>query len=134
MSRFWRVVLLSLALVTPLVSGCVVVVGPRWYPPPPPPVYPPPPCPDGFYWNGLECAPAPPPPVPADPAPGAVYTKVRAAKLALRSCPAANCAALAVLGPGEDVAVLGYSEGWARVWSPSRGLEGWVASRYLSDH
>ena len=51
--------------------------------------------------------------------------------LSLRSCPSSQCGIIASLGRGEQVQVLGHEGQWTRVWALRRGVEGWVASKYL---
>jgi uncharacterized protein YgiM (DUF1202 family) len=104
-------------------SGCVVTAGPTVYVPQPAPV-----CPEGYYWSpGYGCVPA----VGVVVQPGAVYALVNTEYLSLRSCPTTKCSILASLNVGEQVQVLGNQGGWTHVYVPSRGMEGWVASRYL---
>lgn len=103
-------------------SGCVVAAGPTVYVPSPPPV-----CPDGYYWSpGYGCVPA-----PVMVAPSVVYAQVNTQYLSLRSCPTTKCGILASLDLGEQVQVLYHQGGWTHVFVPTRGLEGWVATKYI---
>ncbi len=117
-----------------ILQGCVVFVAPRRSdPPPPPPVsLAPQPCPAGYGWSpGYGCVPLPAAPPPAF---APVITRVNSAYLNLRSCPGTSCSAIATLTQGEEVQVLGYSDGWPRVYCPGRHMEGWVSGRHLSDY
>ncbi|MDQ7833360.1 MAG: SH3 domain-containing protein [Desulfovibrionaceae bacterium] len=117
-----------------ILHGCVVYVPQSRYAPAPPPTVAvaPLPCPAGYGWSpGYGCVPVPvsPPPVYAP-----VITRVKSATLNLRACPGTSCAATATLVKGEEVQVLGYGDGWTRVYVPARALEGWVSGRHLSDY
>lgn len=113
-----------LALLT--VSGCVVVAGPYYVPPAPPA-----PCPSGYYWSpGYGCLPLSPGVVVV--APDATYAAANIDGLSLRSCPTTKCGIVASLSLGEQVQVLGYEGRWTHVWVYARGLDGWVASKYLN--
>ncbi|HCR14525.1 SH3 domain-containing protein [Solidesulfovibrio sp.] len=105
-------------------AGCTVTAGPAVYYPAPPP-----PCPDGYYWSPDYGCVAVPPAVVVPP--DAVYAAVNIDGLSLRSCPTTKCGIVASLGKGEQVQVLSHEGSWAHVWAYTRGLEGWVASRYL---
>jgi hypothetical protein len=127
-------VALCVLIVLPALSGCVVYMPSRRYvPAPPPPVAAAPlPCPEGYGWSpGYGCVPVP---VPPPPAYAPVITRVKSATLNLRACPGTSCAVIAVLAQGEEVQVLGYGDGWTRVYAPSRSTEGWVSGRHLSDY
>ncbi|QLA16578.1 SH3 domain-containing protein [Desulfolutivibrio sulfoxidireducens] len=117
----------------PGLPGCVVFVAPRRDDTPPPPVYVAPlPCPAGYGWSpGYGCVPLPAVPPPAYPP---VITRVKSAHLNLRSCPGTTCPVIASLVQGEEVRVLGYGDGWTRVYCPGRNLEGWLSGRHLSDY
>ena len=109
------------------VSGCVVVAGPYYVPPAPPA-----PCPAGYYWSpGYGCLPLSPG-VVAAPAPDVVLAAVNTDGLSLRSCPTTKCGILASLLLGEQVQILDHQGAWTRVWAFARGLDGWVASKYLN--
>ncbi|KUG28615.1 hypothetical protein ASZ90_001501 [hydrocarbon metagenome] len=124
--------LAALCLLT-ILPGCVVYVPQSRYVPAPPPVIAAPlPCPDGYGWSpGYGCVPVP---VPPPPAYAPVITRVRSHTLNLRACPGTSCAVTATLVRGEEVQVLGYGDGWTRVYVPARALEGWVSGRHLSDY
>jgi uncharacterized protein YgiM (DUF1202 family) len=105
-------------------AGCTVTAGPAVYYPATPP-----PCPDGYYWSpGYGCVAVPPAVVVP---PDAVYAAVNTDGLSLRSCPTTKCGIVTSLGKGEQVQVLSHEGAWTHVWAFTRGLEGWVASRYL---
>ncbi len=115
--------MVGLALVAAL-SGCTVAAGPAVYYPAPPPA-----CPEGYYWSpGYGCVAMPPAVVVP---PDAVYAVVNTNGLSLRSCPTTKCGIIDSLLVGEQVQVLSHKGAWTQVWAFSRGLEGWVASRYL---
>ncbi|WP_300163790.1 SH3 domain-containing protein [Solidesulfovibrio sp.] len=119
------VLLLALFGVAAALSGCVVAAGPAVYYHPAPP-----PCPEGFYWSpDYGCVALPPAEVVVPP--DAVYAVVNTAGLSLRSCPTTQCGIVASLNQGEQVQVLSHEGAWTHVWAFGRGLEGWVASRYL---
>ncbi len=126
--------LLALFLACTL-QGCVVLVTPRRSdpPPPPPPVsLAPQPCPAGYGWSpGYGCVPLPAAPPPAYVP---VITRVKSAYLNLRSSPGTSSSIIATLTAGEEVQVLGYSDGWTRVYCPGRHMEGWLSGRHLSDY
>lgn len=114
--------LAALLGVAAALGGCVVTAAPAVYY-----TAPPPPCPEGTYWSpGYGCV-AAPVVVPPD----AVYAAVNVDGLSLRSCPTTQCGIVTSLNKGETVQVLSNEGGWTHVWAFSRGLEGWVASRYL---
>jgi|GEM_PF-1254771 len=126
--------LLVILYVMSVLPGCVAYMpASRYAPPPQPPVaISPLPCPDGYGWSpGYGCVPVPAPPPPVYLP---VITRVRSATLNLRACPGTSCAAIAALVQGEEVQVLGYGDGWTRVYVPSRGMEGFVSGRHLSDY
>lgn len=106
-------------------SGCVVTAGPTVYLPPPMPA-----CPDGYYFAaGYGCVPLPAGVVVP---PNATYATVNTDGLSLRSCASTKCGIIVSLSLGEQVQVLGYEGRWTHVWAYARGLDGWVASKYLN--
>jgi hypothetical protein len=117
---------LFLGLVVLTVTGCTVTAGPPVYLSGPRPVA----CPPGYAWSpDYGCMPLTAGVVlPAD----ATYATTRIDYLSLRSCPTTKCGILASLRLGEQVQVINHEEGWTHVWAYSRGLEGWVASKYLN--
>jgi hypothetical protein len=125
--------LLAILYIMSALPGCVAYVPASRYAPAPPPVaISPLPCPDGYGWSpGYGCVPVP---VPPPPVYLPVITRVRSATLNLRACPGTSCAVIATLAQGEEVQVLGYGDGWTRVYVPSRSTEGFVSGRHLSDY
>lgn len=106
-------------------SGCVIAAGPTVYVPQPTPV-----CPEGYYWSpGYGCVPLP---VGVVVPPDAVFAVVNRQYLSLRACPTTKCGIQASLNVGEQVQVLNHQGGWTHVYVPGRGMEGWVATKYLN--
>ncbi|MHC1711133.1 MAG: SH3 domain-containing protein [Solidesulfovibrio sp.] len=121
MRRLW--LLLGLALLT--LSGCAVRAGPAVYMAAPQPV-----CPPGYYYaHNYGCMPLP---VGVVLPPDATYATTRIDYLSLRSCPTTKCNILASLRLGEQVQVLNSEGSWTHVWAFTRGLEGWISSKYLN--
>jgi len=130
---FFSFPILAALCILPALHGCVVYVPQSRYDPAPPPqvIVAPLPCPAGYGWSpGYGCVPVP----VQSPAYAPVITRVKSATLNLRACPGTSCAVTATLVQGEEVQVLGYGDGWTRVYVPSRSTEGWVSGRHLSDY
>lgn len=103
-------------------SGCVVSAG---YPPPTAR------CAPGYYWTAQwGCVPVPATGVVIE-TPGVSYAIVAIDGLSLRTCPTTKCNIVTSLSKDEQVQVLRYEGSWAHVWAYRRGMEGWVAVKYL---